>query len=190
MCLSRYRLLQLRGRADCLPTGRNFYSVDNRAVPTPTAWELGRKSAENLLVRHFQDPRVSAVQGRCIVRNSIQSKIARSIAIDYFSGYLVNEYGRQALFELPAYGGANCAVRASTLRELFGTDRVAFVATNSAGAERSYSRLSEIADEIVDARVWSGIHFRNTDVQGAKIGREVARWRRQHGLLRPLHHHR
>ena len=38
-----------------LPTGRNFYSVDNRAIPTPTAWELGRKSAENLLTRHFQD---------------------------------------------------------------------------------------------------------------------------------------
>jgi cobaltochelatase CobN len=38
-----------------LPTGRNFYSVDSRAVPTPTAWELGRKSAENLLLRHLQD---------------------------------------------------------------------------------------------------------------------------------------
>ena len=44
-----------RGRLDVLPTGRNFYSVDNRAIPTPTAWELGRKSAELLLVRHFQD---------------------------------------------------------------------------------------------------------------------------------------
>ncbi len=44
-----------RGRLDVLPTGRNFYSVDNRAVPTPTAWELGRKSAEVLLLRHFQD---------------------------------------------------------------------------------------------------------------------------------------
>ena len=44
-----------RGRLDVLPTGRNFYSVDNRAVPTPTAWELGRKSAENLLLRHLQD---------------------------------------------------------------------------------------------------------------------------------------
>jgi cobaltochelatase CobN len=44
-----------RGRLDVLPTGRNFYSVDNRAVPTPTAWELGRKSAEALLTRHFQD---------------------------------------------------------------------------------------------------------------------------------------
>ncbi|MCW5721320.1 MAG: cobaltochelatase subunit CobN [Devosia sp.] len=44
-----------RGRLDVLPTGRNFYSVDARAVPTPTAWELGRKSAENLVLRHLQD---------------------------------------------------------------------------------------------------------------------------------------
>ncbi|HEY8577915.1 MAG TPA: cobaltochelatase subunit CobN [Devosia sp.] len=44
-----------RGRLDVLPTGRNFFSVDSRAVPTPTAWELGRKSAENLVLRHLQD---------------------------------------------------------------------------------------------------------------------------------------
>ena len=44
-----------RGRLDVLPTGRNFYSLDNRTVPTPTAWNLGRKSAEDLLLRHFQD---------------------------------------------------------------------------------------------------------------------------------------
>ncbi|MCB1459678.1 MAG: cobaltochelatase subunit CobN, partial [Nitratireductor sp.] len=36
-------------------TGRNFYSVDSRAVPTPTAWELGRKSAELLITRYRQD---------------------------------------------------------------------------------------------------------------------------------------
>lgn len=44
-----------RGRLDVLPTGRNFYSVDTRAVPTPTAWELGKTSAENIVKRHFQD---------------------------------------------------------------------------------------------------------------------------------------
>jgi cobaltochelatase CobN len=44
-----------RGRPDVLPTGRNFYSVDTRSVPTETAWALGRKSAEALLVRHAQD---------------------------------------------------------------------------------------------------------------------------------------
>ena len=44
-----------RGRLDVLPTGRNFYSVDSRTVPTPTAWELGKKSAESLVLRHLQD---------------------------------------------------------------------------------------------------------------------------------------
>jgi cobaltochelatase CobN len=44
-----------RGRVDCLPTGRNFYSVDVRAVPTPAAWELGRRSADLLAERYFQD---------------------------------------------------------------------------------------------------------------------------------------
>ena len=81
---------------------------------------IPRRNVIGRLVRHFHDDRVAAVQGRCIIRNSVQSTLARSIAIDYFSGYLVNEYGRQALFGLPAYGGANCAIRASTLRRVGG----------------------------------------------------------------------
>ncbi len=44
-----------RGRPDVLPTGRNFYSVDSRAVPTPAAFELGKKSAELLIRRYLQD---------------------------------------------------------------------------------------------------------------------------------------
>lgn len=44
-----------RGRPDVLPTGRNFHSVDSRAVPTETAWELGKKSAALLCLRHAQD---------------------------------------------------------------------------------------------------------------------------------------
>ncbi|MCP3054883.1 cobaltochelatase subunit CobN [Aurantimonas marianensis] len=44
-----------RGRADVLPTGRNFFSVDTRAVPTEAAWHLGAKSAELLVIRHSQD---------------------------------------------------------------------------------------------------------------------------------------
>ena len=44
-----------RGRPDVLPTGRNFYSVDTRAVPTPAAWRLGWFSASRLVERHAQD---------------------------------------------------------------------------------------------------------------------------------------
>jgi cobaltochelatase CobN len=41
-----------RGTADVLPTGRNFYSLDIRAVPTPTAWRVGCATAASLLERH------------------------------------------------------------------------------------------------------------------------------------------
>ncbi len=44
-----------RGRLDVLPTGRNFYSVDVRNLPTPTAWRIGFQSASLLLERHLQD---------------------------------------------------------------------------------------------------------------------------------------
>ncbi|MEM6277221.1 MAG: cobaltochelatase subunit CobN, partial [Pseudomonadota bacterium] len=44
-----------RGRLDVLPTGRNFFSVDSRAVPTQTAWALGWKSANLLIEKHLQD---------------------------------------------------------------------------------------------------------------------------------------
>ena len=43
-----------RGRLDVLPTGRNFYSVDTRSIPTRTAYELGQKSADQLIMRHLQ----------------------------------------------------------------------------------------------------------------------------------------
>jgi cobaltochelatase CobN len=44
-----------RGRPDVLPTGRNFYSVDIRAVPTESAWDVGRKAAEVLVETYTQE---------------------------------------------------------------------------------------------------------------------------------------
>jgi len=44
-----------RGRPDVLPTGRNFFSVDSRAVPTPAAYALGWQSAALLVERYLQD---------------------------------------------------------------------------------------------------------------------------------------
>ncbi|HEX9771331.1 MAG TPA: cobaltochelatase subunit CobN [Kiloniellales bacterium] len=43
-----------RGRLDVLPTGRNFYSLDTRTVPTPAAWQLGWTSASRLLDHYRQ----------------------------------------------------------------------------------------------------------------------------------------
>jgi cobaltochelatase CobN len=44
-----------RGRPEILPTGRNFYTVDPRRIPTEAAWRVGRKLAEVLLDRHRAD---------------------------------------------------------------------------------------------------------------------------------------
>ncbi len=54
-----------RGRPEVLPTGRNFYSVDISAIPTPTAWEVGSKAADALIERYTQEngeyPRTLAI---------------------------------------------------------------------------------------------------------------------------------
>ncbi|MFK7867142.1 MAG: cobaltochelatase subunit CobN [Alphaproteobacteria bacterium] len=44
-----------RGKPEILPTGRNFYSMDNRALPTEAAWRLGQLSAAALIERFVQD---------------------------------------------------------------------------------------------------------------------------------------
>ncbi len=44
-----------RGRLDTLPTGRNFFSVDNRSIPSPAAWAIGERSAQALIERHLQE---------------------------------------------------------------------------------------------------------------------------------------
>lgn len=72
------------------------------------------------LVRHFEHPRTAAVMGRCVIKNPADSLMARMVWLEYLAGYLCDEYGRQAMATLPAYGGANCAVRASALEEIGG----------------------------------------------------------------------
>jgi len=44
-----------RGRPDVLPTGRNFFAVDVRAVPTPSAWRIGKLAAERLVEAYWQE---------------------------------------------------------------------------------------------------------------------------------------
>lgn len=44
-----------RGRPEVLPTGRNFYSVDIRAIPTESAWSVGCRAAETLIEQYVQE---------------------------------------------------------------------------------------------------------------------------------------
>ena len=47
---------------------------------------------------------------------------------------------------------------------------------------RPYERFTDVIDDTIDARVWLGIHFRSADVDGARIGENVARWVDKHAL--------
>ena len=45
-----------------------------------------------------------------------------------------------------------------------------------AGVIRHYESLSQLNQDAIDARVWSGIHFRTADVVGSEIGTQVGDW--------------
>ena len=83
--------------------------------------------------------------------------------------------------------GHGCVTGATVraLRAFFGTDEVPFTAvsnkcTPAPCPARSFDRLSDALQEVIDVRVWSGIHFRTADVQVAKLGRKVVRHMENH----------
>ena len=68
-----------------------------------------------------------------------------------------------------------------TLQNFFGTDRIAFSAySNKSCTTRSFDRFSDALKEVINARVWAGIHFRTADTQGAVLGKKVARYLKKH----------
>lgn len=75
-----------------------------------------------------------------------------------------------------------------TLRQFFGTDKLAWTDTNVAGRTRSYTRVSDAVEEIVDVRIWSGIHFRNADDASVEIAQQIARYRDKHYFERLWRH--
>lgn len=87
--------------------------------------------------------------------------------------------------DMPSALSALSGASAATLQRFFGTDDLAFGTTNAIGIPRTYARFSRAEDEVVDARVWAGIHFRHADEVGASIGERVAEWQ-QRRFLQPV----
>jgi hypothetical protein len=73
------------------------------------------------------------------------------------------------------------------LQMFFGTDKVRFGVTSSRfpGETRFFDRFSEPLKEIIDARVWAGLHFRTADVQAQSLGRKVVHYMAKH-YFQPL----
>lgn len=63
----------------------------------------------------------------------------------------------------------------AVLRDFFGSDEVNVSVTYPGpfGMTRTYTRFSQMAKEVDDARVWGGIHFRSADVDGSDVGRKI-----------------
>jgi hypothetical protein len=79
----------------------------------------------------------------------------------------------------------NSSAMATVLRLLFGDELAAqVVATSptSPGFERHWARLSEGVDEVIEARIYAGIHYRTSDEEGAAVGRRIARYVVNHAL--------
>jgi hypothetical protein len=72
-----------------------------------------------------------------------------------------------------------------TLQEFFHTDQMGWSDT-AAGKTLTYTKLSDALKEIIDVRVWSGIHFRAADEQSADLAKQVAKWRKHH-YFKKLH---
>ena len=88
----------------------------------------------------------------------------------------------------PDHPAGHTCVSAATVRALrafFGTDEVAFTAVSNKCSpapcpNRSFDRFSDALEEIINARVWGGIHFRTADEQGATLGRKIVKYMRKH----------
>jgi len=101
----------------------------------------------------------------------------------------------QPLINTPNYpdhtSGANISAAAMTrtLALFFGTDAMTLSLTSNnppvVQKTRTYSHFSDATEDVVNARIYSGIHFRKPDVDGRKQGRRVAEWAFKH-VLRPI----
>jgi hypothetical protein len=87
--------------------------------------------------------------------------------------------------------GYNCVTGAfmHTAAAFFGKKPIVFdmvrIVPGEANQTRTYRQFTDVIDDTIDARVYIGIHFRAPDVQGAEIGKDVARWLDQH-FFRPV----
>ncbi|WP_433291374.1 vanadium-dependent haloperoxidase [Actinoplanes sp. CA-030573] len=73
----------------------------------------------------------------------------------------------------------------AALRAFFGRDDLSFSAYSAdSGTVRHFDSFSAALDEVVEARIWGGVHFRTADEQGVKIGNGVARYVLSHEFNR------
>jgi hypothetical protein len=90
----------------------------------------------------------------------------------------------------PEYPCAHCTFQstaASVVRTFFGSDVASFklTSTTAPGVTRSFSKLSDYVTEVVNARIYDGVHYRTSGEAGAAMGRQIGEYTVQN-FLKPL----
>ncbi|MFY1652555.1 vanadium-dependent haloperoxidase [Solwaraspora sp. WMMB762] len=81
----------------------------------------------------------------------------------------------------PSGNTCGTGARMAANRLFFGTDRIPFSAYSvDTGTRRHFHSFSQATAEVVEARIWGGIHFRSADVNGARLGEAVAEYIARH----------
>lgn len=79
--------------------------------------------------------------------------------------------------EYPSAHACHSGAVTEALASFFGTDKVAFsLFSRVTQTRRDYDRFHDALKDVNEARVLAGFHFRNSDQQGANLGRTVARF--------------
>lgn len=84
--------------------------------------------------------------------------------------------------EYPSGHTANSGAMAKILTAEFEDNPGVPIVVTLSGITRQWGSLSEAVQEVIDARVYSGIHFRNSDEVGARMGRQIAQFASKHAL--------
>jgi hypothetical protein len=93
--------------------------------------------------------------------------------------------------EYPAAHGAGTGALAHALEQLFGTKKVDVTLTSTSVpgavpyAYHHFSRTQDIVKEVIDARIYGGMHYRTSGVHGTVIGNKVAHYVAKH-YFRPV----
>jgi hypothetical protein len=85
--------------------------------------------------------------------------------------------------EYPSAHGCGTAAYAHAVAEFFGTKRLpgGITLTGPAGhPDRFFDSTNDIIKEVIDARVYNGVHYRTSVVHGARLGHKVAHWVAKH----------
>jgi len=87
--------------------------------------------------------------------------------------------------EYPGAHGTVTAAIAEVLSDYLGTDQINVRITSTTVATmpyRDFATAGDLTAEVVEARLWGGLHFRGSTLAGEEMGRKIARWDLEHAF--------